>query len=67
MEINLLYFSLIILIAYVGLRVFTWRQLLTDAKSSYWTRNLIQTGNKESEIVKSAYWTRDLIRSDLMV
>jgi|GEM_PF-3171660 len=47
MEMNLLYFSLTILIAYAGLRVFTWGQLLTDGKSSYWTRDLIRTGLKD--------------------
>ncbi|GMB02126.1 hypothetical protein [Pelosinus sp. IPA-1] len=44
MGIELL-FSLTLLIAYVILRVFSWRGT-TETKSAFWTKDLIQTNYK---------------------
>ena len=62
---EILYFSLILLITYAELRVFTWDQMLKATKPAFLAKDLIQTGNKKCKIVKSAYWTRDLIGTDL--
>lgn len=58
-----LLFSLTLLIAYVILRVLSWRGT-TETKPAFWTRDLIQNGCKEDIIVKSAYWTRALIQTN---
>lgn len=57
---ELFYTSILFLIAYTVLKVFIWKQLLTDVKSFYWTRDLIS--------ITPSYWAEtDLLTRKITV
>lgn len=45
MEMESFYAVLILIIAYAGLKLFSWYESNQQGKSSFWTRNLIETGH----------------------
>ncbi len=62
MDIELLYFSLILLSGYAGLRMFFWSQSIPEPKKASCPKDLRNICSYDSKAVKSAFWTRDLIQ-----
>ncbi len=62
MDLGLLYFSIILLGGYAGLRQFTWREAAAERKKVYGLTDLRNMAGDDSNPVRSAYWTRDLIQ-----
>lgn len=62
MDAELLYFSVILLSGYIGLRMFFWSQAIPEQKKTRCLKDLRTIGIDDSKAVKSAYWNRDLIQ-----
>lgn len=64
MDISLVYFSLLLLGGYTGLRRLAWKEADAERKRTYGLKDLRTVAGNDCSPVKSAYWTRELIQID---